>query len=80
MLEPRSTPADTPPGTTAGATFEPAGETYRRLRQAGLSAGEAGSLTAHLTGLAIGHGGWRIEEVERLLFVRELVRTGRIGS
>jgi hypothetical protein len=54
--------------------------TYRRLRMAGLSAREAGTLTAHVTGLPIVPGGWRVEEVEHLLFVRELVRTGRMGS
>jgi hypothetical protein len=57
-----------------------AAATYRRLRFAGLSAREAGSLVGHLHGLSSVPGGWAIEEVERLLFVRELVRLGRIGS
>ena len=62
-------------------SFEPtAAATYRRLRFAGLTAREAGSLTGHLHGLASVPGGWTIEEVEHLLFVRELVRLGRIGS
>lgn len=54
--------------------------TYRRLRIAGLDAREAASLTARLSGLPMIPRGWRVEEVERLLFVRELVRTGRMGS
>jgi hypothetical protein len=54
--------------------------TYRRLRIAGLTAREAGSLTAHLSGIPMVPGGWSIADVERLLFVRELVRTGRLGS
>jgi hypothetical protein len=54
--------------------------TYRRLRIAGLSAREAGTLTGHLAGLRAVPGGWSVEEVERLLFVRELVRAGRMGS
>lgn len=90
MIEPQA--AATHPSTTPGS-LDPAtrasdaapardtvGMTYRRLRIAGLSAREAGTLTAHLTGLQIVPGGWRVEEVERLLFVRELIRTGRMGS
>jgi hypothetical protein len=57
-----------------------AAATYRRLRFAGLNAREAGSLVGHLNGLATVPGGWAIEEVEHLLFVRELVRLGRMGS
>ena len=62
------------------AITPPARMTYRRLRLAGLSAREAGSLAGHLAGLHAVPGGWAIEEVERLLFTRELVRTGRMGS
>ena len=57
-----------------------AAATYRRLRFAGLSAREAASLVAHLHGLSSVPGGWSIDEVEHLLFVRELVRLGRLGS
>jgi hypothetical protein len=62
-----------PPGSSAAST-------YRRLRFAGLTARQAGTLVGHLQGLATVPGGWSIEEVEHLLFVRELVRLGRIGS
>ena len=57
-----------------------AGDTYRRLRFAGLSAREAGSLVGRIHGLGPVQGGWSIGEVEHLLFVRELVRNGRLGS
>jgi hypothetical protein len=66
-------PADPPAGRSAAAT-------YRRLRFAGFSEREAGSLVGHLNGLSTVRGGWAIEEVEHLLFVRELVRLGRMGS
>jgi hypothetical protein len=66
-------PAEQTLGPSAAAT-------YRRLRFAGFSAREAGSLVGHLNGLSTVRGGWAIEEVEHLLFVRELVRLGRIGS
>ena len=61
-------------------THETVRATYGRLRLAGLSAREAGSLTARLNGLPVVPGGWQVQEIERLLFVRELIRTGRMGS
>jgi hypothetical protein len=61
-------------------TTDPAGRTFRRLRMGGLTATEAGNLTARVKGLHAVPGGWQVEEIERLLFVRELVRQGRMGS
>jgi hypothetical protein len=58
----------------------PVRTTYRRLRIAGLSPREAGTLTGHLAGLRIVPAGWTIEEVERLMFIRALVDSGRMGS
>ena len=86
MIEPQAAAAHTPPAHASADDAAPApardtvGTTYRRLRMAGLSAREAGTLTAHLTGLPIVPGGWRVAEIERLLFTRALVRTGRMGS
>jgi hypothetical protein len=57
-----------------------AGATYRGLLRAGLSAREAATLTGRLHGLPAVYGGWTIAEIERLLFVGELVRLGRLGS
>lgn len=54
--------------------------TFHRLRMAGFTPREAGSLVAHLVGLRTVTSGWAIEEVERLLFVRALVDTDRMGS
>lgn len=78
MIEPQVTPDAADPGSAP--VLETAHAAYRRLRQAGFEAREAGSLVARVSGLAMVPGGWAVEEVERLLFVRELVRTGRIGS
>jgi hypothetical protein len=44
----------------------------------GWSEGEAGNLSAHLAGLDLTRGGWRIREVENLLFIKSLVSTGRL--
>ena len=60
--------------------IHPVAETYRRLRSAGLTAREAGTLVGRRTGLPMTPGGWAIAEVERLLFVRALVSVGRMGS
>jgi hypothetical protein len=51
---------------------------YRGLRAMGWTEGEAGNLAAHLAGLNVTRVGWRIREVEALLFIRTLVSTGRL--
>ena len=51
---------------------------YRGLRAIGLSESEAGNLSAHLAGLGHVPQGWLIREIERLLFIRSLVDSGRI--
>lgn len=56
------------------------GATFRRLRVCGLSAEEAGNLTARLEGLRPIHAGWSVAEIERLVFLRWLVRRGRFAD
>jgi hypothetical protein len=51
---------------------------YRGLRAMGWTEGEAGNLAAHLAGLEVTRKGWRIAEVEGLMFIRSLVTTGRL--
>jgi hypothetical protein len=51
---------------------------YRGLRAMGWTEGEAGNLAAHLAGLEVTRKGWRITEVEGLIFIRSLVATGRL--
>jgi hypothetical protein len=46
----------------------------------GLAPTEAANLTAFLCGIHVGEATWSIHEVNRLLFLRELNRTGRFGS
>lgn len=52
---------------------------FRFLLLRGLSEAEAANLTAFLCGLPIGDRPWRLEEVNQLLFLRELHRSGRFG-
>jgi hypothetical protein len=68
------------PADPTGVGADPALRTFRRLRMGGLTMSEAGNLTAHVKGLHAVPGGWTVEEIEQLLFVRELVRQGRMGS
>lgn len=53
-------------------------KTCRRLRIAGWTADEAANLVAHLCGLRIGRRPWTAREIENLLFIRSMVRSGRI--
>ena len=56
------------------------GVTFRRLRIAGLTTAQAGNLTARLSGLSPVRTGWSVSEIERLLFLRSLVDSGRVRS
>jgi hypothetical protein len=64
-------------GTDAGAPLAP-GAMYRLLTGQGFRSAEASNLTAYLHGLAPVLGGWSINEIERLLFVRHLLLHGHI--
>lgn len=65
-------PPDSPP--------LPIRPTFLRLQLVGLSAAEAGNLTAHLTGLRAARRPWTVAEIERILFLRALVDSGRLSS
>jgi hypothetical protein len=54
--------------------------TYRMLLVRGLAPDEAANLTAFLAGLPIEGSTWTLGQVNRLLFLRELARTGRFGG
>jgi len=55
--------------------------TYRALLLRGLSTAEAADLTAWLAGLPTIPGQpWTVAQVDRLLFLRDLWRTGRLGA
>lgn len=53
--------------------------TYRSLLQKGLKPEEAANLTAFLCGIHVGSQRWKLNEVNRLLFLRELQLAGRFG-
>jgi hypothetical protein len=62
------------------AIRRPARATYRQLFMRGLTPAEAGNLTAYLSGIGPVSGGWTIGQIERLLFLRHLARSGRLPA
>lgn len=56
------------------------GTTYRALLMRGLGTDEAANLTAFLCGIPIGQVRWSLRQVNQLLFLREMARTGRFGA
>ena len=63
-----------PPSTSAPRA------TYLSLGSRGLAPAEAGNLTAFMNGLRPVEQGWTVAEIGRLLFLRDLVERGRLGS
>ena len=53
--------------------------TYRLLQMKGLAPDEAANLTAFLCGIPIAEVHWSLRQVNQLLFLREMARTGRFG-
>jgi hypothetical protein len=53
--------------------------TYRLLQMKGLAPDEAANLTAFLCGIPVADVHWSLRQVNHLLFLRELARTGRFG-
>jgi hypothetical protein len=54
--------------------------TYRLLIQKGFSSESAANLTAFLCGIPVADVHWKLVEVNRLLFLRRLARTGSWGA
>jgi hypothetical protein len=54
--------------------------TYRLLQMKGLAPDEAANLMAFLCGIPVGDARWSLRQVNELLFLRELARTGRFGA
>lgn len=59
---------------------QPIRSTYRKLIMRGLAPDEAANLTAYLAGIAVGDTHWTIRQVNQLVFLREMARTGRFAE
>ena len=53
---------------------------YRLLQAQGLESGEAANLTAWLTGIPVRNHNWEINQVQALMFLRQMNDTGRFGA
>jgi len=76
-MEP-STSVTTNPGPTAAEQLVTR-STYRQLLMKGLAPDEAANLTAFLCGIPVADVHWSLRQVNLLLFLRELARSGRFG-
>ena len=54
--------------------------TYRSLLMKGMAPDEAASLTAYMAGIPIGESHWTLRQVNQLLFLRQMQRTGRFDD
>lgn len=71
--------------TTSAASPAPTPElptraTYRNLIIRGLAPDEAANLTAWLAGIEVGEAHWTLRQVNQLLFLREMNRTGHFSE
>src|SRR5262245_21419120 len=57
-----------------------AGQAYKDMMAQGFTPDEAGTLMAYLEGLDMAHHSWTLREVNGLLFIRHLNRTGAFGD
>ena len=76
--------APTPSASIADLTRTPVDHlltrsTYRLLQMKGLAPDEAANLTAFLCGIPVADVHWSLRQVNQLLFLRELARTGQFG-
>jgi hypothetical protein len=54
--------------------------TYRNLLIRGLAPDEAANLTAWLAGIQVGESRWTIAQINQLLFLREMNRSGHFSE
>jgi hypothetical protein len=54
--------------------------TYRTLLLKGMAPDEAANLTAYMAGIPIGESHWTLSQVNQLLFLRQMQRTGRFDN
>src|SRR3954453_20625594 len=76
-----SATAITTPEASLDSTPElPTRATYRNLIIRGLAPDEAANLTAWIAGLEVGDAHWTLRQINQLLFLREMNRSGRFAE
>src|SRR3954451_7655226 len=76
-----SATAITSPEASPDSTPElPTRATYRNLIIRGLAPDEAANLTAWLAGIGLGESQWTLRQINELLFLREMNRSGHFAE
>jgi hypothetical protein len=76
-----SATATTSPETSSPSTPElRTRATYRSLIMRGLAPDEAANLTAYLAGIGVGGSRWTLKQINQLLFLRQMNRTGQFAE
>jgi hypothetical protein len=71
----------TSPAPSQGSTAElPTRATYRNLLIRGLAPDEAANLTAYLAGISVGGSHWTLKQINQLLFLRQMNRSGHFSE
>ena len=71
----------TSPASSPDSTPElPTRTTYRDLILRGLAPDEAANLTAYLAGIGVGGSHWTLRQINQLLFLRQMNRTGHFAE
>jgi hypothetical protein len=72
-----ATPMDRSQDSTAALQTR---ATYRNLIMRGLAPDEAANLTAFMAGIAVGDTHWTLRQINQLLFLREMNRSGKLAD
>ena len=76
-----SATATTTPDSSRSSTPElPTKATYRNLIMRGLAPDEAANLTAYLAGIGVSGSHWTLKQINQLLFLRQMNRTGQFAE
>ena len=70
------TATSSPPSSPEGTPELPTRTTYRSLIMRGLAPDEAANLTAYLAGIGVGGSTWTLRQINQLLFLRQMNRSG----
>ena len=70
----------TSPPSQASIPEVPTRATYRNLIMRGLAPDEAANLTAYLAGIGVGGSHWTLRQINQLLFLRQMNRSGHFAE
>lgn len=73
-------PSPSAPVSASAAHHPDTREIYRSLLVRSLTPSEAANLTAYLCGIPVGRQPWKIHEVNRLLFLRDIYNAGKFRA